>query len=102
MTLGPPSKSQSILRVSIVLPFPLPTRNQMNSLAFRDRLKVKAFIRDTVSKCIQDAGASRTPTGLTLKAQSTAFAVAEYLKMIRPNTATRPSTRKKNVFTKKL
>jgi hypothetical protein len=74
----------------------------MNSLGFRDRLKVKAFIRDTVSKCIVDAGASRTPTGLTLKAQSTAFAVQEYLKMIRPSIATRPSTRKKNRLTRKL
>lgn len=101
MTTGPKSKSTPTLRASIVLPFRLPTRNQINALPFRDRLKVKKFIRDTVSQCIADAGGSRTPTASTLKAQSTAWSVVDYLKTITRSGATRLSTSKKNHSTRR-
>lgn len=71
------------LRLRLILPFPLPTHNQLNALGLRDRMKVKKFIRDTVSVCIRNAGGEQIPMGSVLKPRSMGLYLAGYLETIR-------------------
>jgi hypothetical protein len=72
-------------RVTIILPFKLPTWNDMLTFDFRRRLKVKKFIRDFVSTTVKDAGGSSMPMGCTLKPQLTVSQLEAYLTMIDRN-----------------
>src|SRR4030095_16297952 len=71
------------LRLRLILPFPLPTHNQLNALGLRDRMYVKRFIRDTASMSIASAGGSRIPMGFPLRPSLTGWSVEVYLGTIR-------------------
>ena len=86
---GPPGA-----RATIVLPFRLPTWNQILAMDLRQRMKVKRWIRNFVSQSIADAGGSQIPMGSTLRLQLTDLQKAEYSKMIRPSSSSRYATRK--------
>jgi hypothetical protein len=88
-------------RVTIILPFPLPTWNVIIRQKLRDRMKLTKFIRDFVSRSIIEAGGSQTPPGAVIRPQLTASLEAEYYAMIRPPTLRKSPKRLASGKTKK-
>src|SRR5690348_11543249 len=89
------------LRVRLILPFRLPTWNQMLAMGLHQRIRVKKWIRNFVSTSIQDAGGQSTPTGFTVKPQLTDLQKAEYCRMITPMSSPAYRTVKKGLRRKK-
>lgn len=75
--------------ITIILPFRLPTWNQILAMPLRQRMKVKKWIREFVSTSIQDAGGSLIPMGCILRPRLTDYDKAVYLSMIRPDMSRR-------------
>src|ERR1041385_286257 len=86
-------------RLTIVLPFKLPTWNALFAMNPWERQRLTNWIKNFVYSSIQGAGGSQTPTGSVLRPRLTALQRAEYLLMIVPNTSkaflSRRSKRKK-------
>lgn len=76
------NRAGETLRVRIVLPFRLPTWNEILSMPFKQRIMVKKFIRDFVATSIQSAGGSQTGKGSTIKPRLTESQEAEYGRMM--------------------
>lgn len=96
-----PNSAPGSPRVTIVLPFPLPTWNVIMRQNVRERMKLTKFIRDLVSECIIEAGGSQTPPGAVIRPRWTASLEAEYYAMIRPHTSPKSAKRLKSGKTKK-
>lgn len=83
---GQKMTSPHILRASILLPYKLPTWNDVLAMPLGQRLRVKKAIRATVSQCIRAAGGSQTPMGSALSGPSTAWSKAVSYRTTRRST----------------
>ena len=83
------------MEFTLVLPFRLPTWNQLLAMNHWQRAKVTAFIRGFVSTSIRDAGDWRTRTEFRLKPRLTALQREAYLQMIQPNSSKKYRFRKR-------
>ena len=89
--------SSPSLRLRIVLPFVLPTQNRLDSMSLRQRMKVKKFIRDTVSALAIAQKSPQTLQDDLIRRQWTDWLEAEYYSMIHPNTSSLEYLLKKSV-----
>lgn len=85
----------------LVLPFKLPTWNQLLAMNHWQRAKVREWIKKQVSTCIQSGDVSQTPTGYQLKLSLTPLSLAEYSEMITPNASKKYRTAKRLAGKKK-
>lgn len=96
-----PTLSPGNVRVTIVLPFRLPTWNAILAMDLRQRMRVKKWIREYVSDSIRAAGGRLIPMDSILRPQLTDSEKAAYLSMIRPATSKRLATRRKRARSRK-
>src|SRR3990167_933261 len=75
--------------IQIILPFRLPTWNQLLAMNRWERQKVVNWIREFVSTSIHDAGGSQIRMGSVVRPRWTAWSKAEYYQMIQPSTSKR-------------
>jgi hypothetical protein len=86
---------------TIVLPFKLPTWNQLLAMNHWQRKKVRNWIHDAVLRCIHEGKDSQTQTEQVLKLSLTGSELQEYLSMIQPNSSKKYLSRKKSENQKK-
>jgi len=82
-------------KITLILPFRLPTWNQLLAMNHWQRKKVRDWIKDVVSTCIQEQKGSLTKMGVVLRPQLTDLEKAVYLRMITPNSLRGFRNRKK-------
>lgn len=87
--------------VQIVLPFKLPTWNQLLAMNHWERKRVRDWIKEKVFMCIQSGNVLRTPMGLVVKRSLMDCEKQAYLSMIQPNSLKKYLSRKKYLKTKK-
>lgn len=85
----------------LILPFKMPTWNQLLAMNHFQRAKVRKWIHAQVSTCIQSGDALQTPMGLVLRLQLMPSCLEEYSRMITPNTSRKSHTAKKLARKKK-
>ena len=81
--------------IRLILPFKLPTWNQLLAMNPWERNKVAKWIKGQVSACIVSGAEWQTPTGLARKLLLTDLSLAEYSQMIQPNSSRKLRLRKK-------
>lgn len=85
-----------VSHVRLILPFKLPTWNQLFAMNKWQRQEVTNWIREYVSISIRDAGGSAIPMGSVVRPVLTALLKEEYYQM------TQPDSLKKYRFRKRL
>lgn len=85
----------NVKHIRIVLPFRLPTWNQLLAMNRWQRKKVRDWIKGAVSTCIREGIVSQTQTELVARLSWTDLLKLEYLKMIQPDSSKRYRFRKK-------
>ena len=73
------------LYLKIILPFKLPTWNQLLAMHYRERSKLNNYLKDVVLESIVNANDSQTPIICQPKQSLTELERLEYLKMITSN-----------------
>jgi hypothetical protein len=81
--------------VQVILPFKLPTWNQLLAMNRWERKKVRDWIHEKVFMCIQSGSVLRTPMGLAVRLSLTDLEKQVYLSMITPNSSKKYLSRKK-------
>ena len=89
------SRSSKMRKLTIVLPFKLPTWNQLLGMDHWQRKEVRDWIHQYVSRAIREANGLETATEGVLKPSWTPLLEAEYYQLIRTNASVRYSLRKK-------
>jgi len=74
-----------VKQITVILPFKLPTWNQLFAMRLQERMRIKKWIRNVVSMCIQDAGGSQIPMGSVLRPRLTVLDLEVYSLMIQPS-----------------
>jgi hypothetical protein len=89
--------------IQIILPFKLPTWNQLLAMNHWQRAKVTKWIRENVAYIYtRSESVSPTPMELVLRLRLTEFALQEYLAMIQPRSLTKSRHRKRLAKMRKL
>lgn len=81
--------------IRFILPFRLPTWNQLLAMHHFQRKKVRDCIKNAVFMCTQSVPVSQTPTELVLRLRWTDLQKQEYYQMIQPNSLKKYHIRKK-------
>jgi len=79
----------------LVLPFKLPTWNQLLAMNQWERMEIRRWLKDAVSTCIRSAPVSQTRTGSVRKLSLTALSLATYSQMIQPKSSRKYRSRKR-------
>lgn len=79
----------------IILPFRLPTWNQLLAMNFWERKRIRDWIKNSVSTCITEQIGSQTQTDAALKQSLTPLSLREYYQMIVPNSSRKLRNRKR-------
>ena len=83
--------------IRLILPFKLPTWNQLLAMNPWERNKVAKWIKGQVSACIVSGAEWQTPTGSAVRLRLTDLCLQEYYQMIVPDTSKRFRLHKKKV-----
>ena len=93
-----PAKQETI---TIILPFKLPTWNQLFAMQHWQRAKVTKWIKEHVLQCIANGKDWPIQTGLARKLLLTDLSLVEYYQMITPNASEKFRSRKKSAKLRK-
>ncbi len=81
--------------IRLILPFRLPTWNQLLAMNRWERKKVRDWIKNAVYMCIHEGDVWPTQEALVLKLSSTDWSLQEYYQTITPNSLKNLRLRKK-------
>lgn len=87
--------------LTLILPFKLPTWNQLLAMDHWQRKKVRDWIKRQVSECIASGVDWQTPTGSARRLLLTDLCLREYSEMITPNALKKYRTLKSKAKLKK-
>ena len=90
------AENEKKLYLRLILPFKLPTWNNLLAMNRFERAKLNKWIKNTVSTFLIKESDSQTLRGLVLRLPLTELSKLEYSEMIQPNTYKKYRLRKKN------